>query len=449
MRQWRRRPRILISRDGDGGRLQTASETVTAIIRRHKDSILLLLMSLAIMVWRYPSFFVHPRFWAEEGVVVFGLMIKEGLGAVLRYNIGYFSFVPLVASALMSLTSIDRAPFVTLLVSLFFQVVVVAIVAFGNSPFWDSWRKKAIVCLAIVLLPQAEIWLTTIATQYWLCLGVFLIFLEDVSAAGTARRVWYRAILVLGCLNGIMSCFLAPVYIVRAFRDKIREHRIQALIMTGGSLLQGGLLLFSAIGNNAHLVSLRSGYAHLPPMHYVHKQFIWPFLGYPTDRAYNEFFVWLSRYVNLTYTVANVFSVTVMAFLLILFVVLLVDTRRSSLHLYVLASFFIVFILTCNFAVQMKLGGRYVFVPGVILFILLLDRAYGSRNVAMKAVAIVFVAGALFFNLRQYSKEDFMGTTGPDWREEVARWRLDCTYKPKVWPYGPGRIWEVDIPCPK
>ncbi|HEY6838605.1 MAG TPA: hypothetical protein VI389_07680, partial [Geobacteraceae bacterium] len=207
--------------------MQATGETVTAGIRRYKHGILLLLASLAIMVWRYPSFFVHPRFWAEEGVVVFGLMIKDGLGAVLRYNIGYFSLVPLVASALMSLTSIDQAPFVTLFVSLLFQAMVVAIVAFGNSPFWDSLRKKAIVCLAIVLLPQAEIWLTVIATQYWLCVGVFLVFLEDVSAAGTARRVWYRSILVLGCLNGIMSCFLTPLYVVRACRSKAREYRIQ------------------------------------------------------------------------------------------------------------------------------------------------------------------------------------------------------------------------------
>lgn len=409
---------------------------------------MLLLAAAVITVWKFPLFFANPRFWAEEGVVVFGLTFKEGLWAYTTYNIGYISILLNLTATLLSITSnVYYAPFVTLLISFVFQMAVISIVAFGNSCFWDTYKKKLIACAGLLTLPQAEIWLTTSCLQYWMCVGVFLIFLENVTDLSRGKKIWYRALLCIGSLNGITPCFFLPIYLVRSFRTKTTEHRIQASIVFCCSALQGASIIYSVITNNSHLAMRTSG-GFLPLMHYVHKQFIWPFLGYPTEQMYENFIAHLECYIYIPQSVETVFPLIFISALLLFSLMVVVDIRKSVDHWYLIVAFVILFLLTCKFALMSKLGGRYVFAPAVILFLLLLDRSFTSKNKLVKYLSISLISVTLFFGFRQYTKDDFMGTDGPDWREEVDRWKSDCTYKPKVWPYSSGRKdWVVDMPC--
>lgn len=417
---------------------------------RYKYNLALLLAAAVMTVWKFPLFFTNPRFWAEEGVVVFGLTFKEGLWAYFTYNIGYISILLDLTATLLSITTnIYYAPFVTLVISCVFQMTVISIVAFGNSSFWDTYTKKLIVCAALLVLPQAEIWLTTSCLQYWMCVGVFLVFMENAADLTRRKKIWYRTILGIGCLNGITPCFFLPLYLVRAIRSKVREHRIQAAIVLGCSTLQGASIIYSVLTSNSHIAMRTSG-SFLPVMHYIHKQFIWPFIGYPTDQMYANFFAHLERYILIPESAATLFPVVVISALILFSILIIIDVRKSVDHWYLIAAFIIVFILSCKFALMSKLGGRYVFAPAVILFLLLLDRSFVSRNILVKYLSIAIVSISLLLGFRQYTTADFMGTTGPDWREEVDKWKADCTYKPKVWPYSLGRNgWVVDMPCGK
>ncbi len=402
-----------------------------------------------ITVWRFPLFFSSPRFWAEEGVVVFGLTIRDGLWAYYTYNIGYISLLLNVTAAFLSIMNIYYAPFVTLTISFLFQMIVISIVAFGNSDFWNTYQKKLIVCASLLTLPQAEVWLTTACLQYWMCIGVFLIFLENVEKLKKSKKIWYRTLLGIGCLNGITPCFFLPLYIIRAFRSRITEHRIQAAIVLSCSALQGTSVLYSVFTHNSHLAMRTSG-GFLPLMHYAHKQFIWPFLGYPTDQMYVNFFAYLERYPLIPQSAEALFPVIFISALLIFSLLIIIDVRKSVDHRYLIVAFIILFALTCKFALMNKLGGRYVFASSVILFVLLVDRSFVSKNPVVKYLSIAIVSVSLIFGFRQFTKDDFMGTTGPDWREEVDKWKADCSYKPKVWPYGLARQgWVVAMPCGK
>jgi hypothetical protein len=377
------------------------------ILKKNKYNLGLLLAAAVISVWKFPVLFTSPRFWAEEGVVSFGLTVREGLWAYYTYNMGYISILLNVTATLLSITDIYYAPYLTLGISLLFQLIVTSIIAFGNSEFWDTYPKKVIICLGLLILPQAEIWLNTICLQYWMCVAVFLIFFEKAEILKSGKKIWYRILLGVGCLNGITPCFFLPMYVVRAYLSKLKEHRIQAIIITSCSVLQGGVVAYSALTHNSHLAMRTSG-RFLPLMHYVHKQFIWPFLGYPTDRMYSNFFAYLENVPSVLYTADMWFPQIFISSLVVFGLLIVADVRKSVNHRYLLAGFVILFVLTCKFALMNKLGGRYVFAPGVILFVLLVDRGFSSRTIVVRYLSIAVISVTLIFGLGSIPSRIFL-----------------------------------------
>lgn len=410
----------------------------------------LLLMSFAIvlMVWRMPDLFVHPRFWAEEGTVQFAKAYHDGPWLALTYNIGYFSIIPNIATGLAAQVKIEYAPFVTLAISFLIQLATCSVIILGNSAYWQTRSQKILLISGIILLSPAEIWLNTICAQYWFCLCAILILCEDSTHNLRQTNLYFRILLIIAGINGILSCVLTPVYLLRYIRFKTRENFIHASILVATSLLQAGLLLFTIIsrsnsGAKSHLVE-RFNFQEISVLKNLFMQFIWPYTGYL--RKEDLLLIMkspLSSAFSMVYLTSAIF--VIIAICVVIYSMIQQKTIKNYESLFV--SFALLFVFSNLFAVHLAYSQRYAFVPSIILLIIMLEQSYIVTINFTRVLAILFVVIAFVSNTKQLETLDFMSTIAPNWQKEIQFWRLDCSYKPKVWPYRPDWEWEVDLSC--
>jgi len=181
------------------------------------------------MFFRAPSFFFEPRFWGEEGVIYFSNAFNNSwYQALFTPHLGYFSLFNNIASTLAAnIVPLKYAPLITTLLAFVVQVIPLAIVLWSRSELWGSAVKKAVGILIILFVPvTGEIWLATNLSQFYFSLITFLILMEDMGNA-SLRRVWcYRILLVLSGLTGVVSCFITPLFIFKAWTKKRKDVKI-------------------------------------------------------------------------------------------------------------------------------------------------------------------------------------------------------------------------------
>ena len=80
--------------------------------------------------------------------------------------------------------------------------------------------------------------------------------MEDMGNP-SLRKVWcYRILLALSGLTGVVSCFITPLFIFKAWTKKRRENTIQASILVICSMLQF-LVFWISIKSNAGIGGAR------------------------------------------------------------------------------------------------------------------------------------------------------------------------------------------------
>jgi len=92
--------------------------------------------------------------------------------------------------------------------------------------------------------------------------------------------------------------------------------------------------------------------------------------------------------------------------------------------------------------VEPHASGRYAFVPQV-LFAWTLVASTASTKSPRNLIAWGLVVWIGCASVSTYLHPDPSSSTGPDWRAEVAKWRLDSHYSPQVWP---GGTWRIPMP---
>lgn len=409
-------------------------------------SFLLMSLVVGLTVWRMPDLLIHPRFWAEEGTVQFAKAYHDGPWLALTYNIGYFSIIPNIATSLASQVKIEYAPFVTLAISFLIQLVTCSVVIIGNSSYWNTRNKKILITSGIVLISPAEVWLNTICAQYWLCLCTILILCEDAKNNTKQANVYFSILLIIAGINGILSCVLTPVYLLKYIRSKTRDNFIHASILVSTSLLQAVLLLFTIVSRSnaaakSHLVE-RFNFREVSIFKNMFMQFIWPFIGYLRKELLLPIIKSpLTSVLSMVYLISAIF--VIISICIIVYSMMRQGTIYRHQMLYI--SFALLVVFSNVFAVHMAYAQRYAFVPSIVILIIMFEQCYNASNTFIRIIAILFVIITFVSNTRQLEKLDFMSTIAPDWQKEIEHWRFDHSYKPKVWPYRPGCEWEIDL----
>ncbi|NBX04014.1 MAG: hypothetical protein EBR02_08165 [Alphaproteobacteria bacterium] len=180
-----------------------------------------LLLCFLFVLSRHPQMLWHPQFVGEEAGFYYPYArTHDWLSVLLKPHFGYFSLLDnLVMLAASRLTSSLYAPFFTVYTALIIDFIPCMIIWLGQSTCWPDRRSKILASAIILLVGQtSEIWFSIVSAQFYLCLATFLLLAEEWEARSKRCILLYSGLLVLAAFTGVVSCFLTPLFIWRAWR---------------------------------------------------------------------------------------------------------------------------------------------------------------------------------------------------------------------------------------
>ncbi|MFH2001431.1 MAG: hypothetical protein ABIK28_17240, partial [Planctomycetota bacterium] len=391
---------------------------------------------VVLILYRSPSLFSEPRFYGEEGSNFFTFAYSHSwLHGLVVPAISYYSFFLNFSCVLAAkCVPLIYAPFVTTYLSLLLTLAPIVLVLWGRSLFFDTPLKQGIICLGTLFFSPGEIWISTTCSQFYLCLITFLILIQDVNALNFFQRWFYRIALGVAAMSGVLSCFLAPFFLMKYRHDRSRENRIQMVIVTCLSIAQFSICaLFVLFGPNT--TRFQSADLRFTVLNYFYSHFLYPLFGQYMGTRYLVFIKreewWSSGFIGL-----SAIFIAYIVFAFIMFASTLKDRNKRV----IIYSFLIVSILSTLLSIQMVSGPRYGFMPNIVLAIITLSQIdFKSRSAWIRVKSVIctvliftsLVVGAVEFRYRliPYSDE-----TWPKWREEITKWEENHRYPIKIWP---------------
>lgn len=401
---------------------------------------------LVLLIWRCPAFLVEPRFWAEEGKYYFESAYNNGFWhGIFAQHFGYFSLVPNAATAFSTLLPLDFAPLFTTYTAGVFQVLVCALVVFGKSPFWDTVPRKLLVACGMFLLAPGEVWLTTICTQYWLTIAVFLLLLEPVTNLESSRKWFYRGCLLTAGLTSVTACFMTPLYFLKAIRNREREVFVQACVLGGATLLQL-VVLFSSLGSESHL-NARFGGNDFSLAKLAMLQLVWPFVGhtfFESDAvvSLDEWFLGKGLYLDSMPRFSELVCVLCISGLVML---IAWHYRKDRERQLIAGAFLLTAVLSTLLSIRMASSPRYVFAPSVMLLVLFTGEHGLKQAMGMKICVSILLLVFMASSIGNFRRSAYYNTNWPKWKEEVAIWRTQPGYQLQIWPQFRSTRWTMEL----
>jgi uncharacterized membrane protein YobD (UPF0266 family) len=402
---------------------------------------------IAINIARCPELLLDPRFFAEEGTTYFsGAFQKSFFANIFSAHYGYYTLYNQIATSLATLAPLENAPLVTTIMSLLVQVGISLYVLWGELPLVDKLWQRTVLALAIPLVSWPGHWLTIIGTQSWFGVGTFLLL---VSSNRCKRSLCYTVrvgyLLVAG-LTGVVSCFMAPAYLWRAFREKSREFLAYAVILFSCLSVHAGLLL-AALQSQSQEISGRFIFNSFGTM--IGKTIVYQFAVPFTGRGIFEqqFIVNIGTIIKTA--IEDSFGVYLLIYdhfiipLLIGITVISVTAvviwqNRSKIEVQILSLALITVSILSNLCSVNSAGGpRYYFIPSLImltLYICLIDLKSCRPIVLATGLLVLTTFVGNGYEYRSIMNKQAFNPEYPSWRTEVALWRMTPSYQMSIWP---------------
>lgn len=393
----------------------------------------ILAVYIFVLVLRAPALLQEGRFWAEEATVYFAYAWTHPWWETLfQPHLGYLSLYNNLAASLAELVPLERAPRVTAAMAALVQVTLALLIVAADSPPFDDDRRKAFGCAAVLLaLPSQEVWLCTIHSQFFFAAAAAILLARP--AAGGVYGPFGVAVLLLAGLTGPVSSFLAPLFLLRAWRDRTPWRMAQAAVLTVAAVIQGGLLA-SALAAAQRPAALQPD-ALLAAM--AMRGLVQPVLG---SQASADL---LSQALAGSGTAWGVMAAAGTAVAAVLCWLLATARQPAAPWLFAAG----VLIMGASLAgalgtdrwrlLEAWEGGRYVFAANALMLLAVAVAATEPhrRRWVMLPLLWLLVVGALDY-LRMFPP-------GPPWRAEVKAWRQDAGHALAIWPPG----WFVTLPA--
>jgi hypothetical protein len=390
---------------------------------------LLFLLFLIATVERLPRVVFEGRFWGEEGRVFYlHAATTAGLGAIFWPFAGYLNIGATAgAFAARHLVPLDDAPRVTLFFAALPQICPALLLVTSRAEWLDNRLVLAAALLLLVAAPSAEeVWLNTLHSQFFLALSAALILALEI---GSRRMEWFRRFLLFAApLYGPPAIMLLPLFAARAALEWSGPRAKQATALAIGSAIQ--LALFYHLPETRSVHNFRLIFGTI-----FEKNILLPFLGFDGEARPA---IWLYSWLVHDVLPRRIWLALVAALTGML--ILLARGPREAWWLFL--AFGIINLLSwygallpTPYEVLPHLGGRYAFVPQVLMawsILAVAARGTGSRRV-IAAGLILWLCGASGL---AYLQPGDMFSNGPDWRQEMVKWHHDPSYRPKEWPAG-------------
>jgi len=416
------------------------------------EKLFCLAVVLLLTVGRAPELLIRPRFWAEDGTMYFSTPYHNGfLAGLISPHDGYFSLISNIGGILSALLPLEHAPYGVTAVALLVQILVSSLVIFGRSTFWDTFPKKLVLSAAIPLLAPGEIWLNTANCQHWMCAAGFILLMEPKSGLTTVRRNAYRLVLVLAGFTSVTALFLAPAYLLKAWREKTREEWIHFTTLSGASLFHLIVVLYAVItaqnlndrfaGNTFVLIDVML-FNFVQPFFSTNLFLTSPVLS--IDWWFFEF----GKAVlgEPTFDWPRFSEIVSCGGMLAWFMAVAWRNRECRQCLLLIIAFASVLLFSTLFSVKLANGPRYAFAPSFMLLALLCghvttDLFFGYlRGSTLAILLLVFTLKPLDFR-----NSHCLDYSWPKWRDELVLWRKDPGYSIRIWPQWSGREKKWDL----
>jgi len=403
---------------------------------------LLCVAAAVVIAVRDPSFLIQPRFWAEEGAVYFqSALDRPPLEALFAPHQGYFSLIANVGGILATLPSLEYAPLVTTMIAFIIQLSLVIAIALSNAPFLKSALSKTLASAALILVgARGDLWFTTISSQQFFPVLVFLILCHDKYGG---RGLWLRAVVIsLSGLASVTACFLLPLFLIRYIQRRQTEDRLLFSVLAASTAIQLAVIAYSylVLGQTTYYdPSSQVRFASPVPLSYLPVRIAYYAIQYPV----------LGRYQGL---VAS-FGINVAAVLLMIYAA----TRRCADYWHFLGAIWVLTVFSVLGSIQMNGGPRYAYAPSCIFALFLLAIAFDEAVAPLfRRLSVVLFAIAMVVWVPYYRSglDGFRNPAWPSWAEEVRAWRSDpshsALYIHPDWPSQrkQGLAWVVRIKRP-
>jgi hypothetical protein len=388
---------------------------------------MLFVFGLIWIVLREPLLFVHTRFWAEEGTIFYSSAFMNGfLENITALSLGYYTLFNVLISEFAVLLPPESGPLITTLAGFLITLIPVYIIVFTQSLFWDSFYKKLFAILLVITAAPSEIWLNTTCIHCYFGLITFLILLVNYDTASVSQLWFFRIVNGMGVLSGPESMFITPAYVWRAYKERSRESIIQAIITVSFSMIQAGIIIFCILNDNK--LGRTQGFSI--------SQFTQTFFC-------DGFGMMLPVGIN---------DRKIIGIFMALFTVYLIYRRRKNLEIqYISVGFLAVTLFSVLGALGMQSAPRYSYLPTCILILFLLYEVFHFAEMKSGIYMVKVWMLILFFSFTiVYYRSKLVSATepvkgSPAWKEEVARWRKDKSYMPKIRPVLEGSEFRVKL----
>ncbi len=400
----------------------------------HQNTIFFALL-FVLIVLRDPTLFTEPRFWAEEATVYFWTAyLMPAWGALISPHQGYLSLWANLAGLLATIPPLEYAPAVTTGMSLFVLLVILAAVLVNESDTLCTSLNKAIAGVAaLVVGATGEIWLTSINSQHYMPLLVFLILI-DSKCSPLKRRVWFGVAAIAG-LSSVAVNFLAPLFLLRYRQRRERADLVLFFILASTTAIELAAIAYSSfiLGDAAYYHASQrrviSDFNAISVMNNIfYYAFAYPLFGHSKLLAY----VGAAALLGTGYL------------------------ARASMrdHWVFLGAVLLLSSLSVVSSMGMHGGPRYAYSASVIISLLMLAYSFNSRipRAARITASILLIASITYWSLHYMDGlRDFRDPRWPTWSEEVRTWRTDPSIKLQAHPIwqdqtDEGLVWSVKLP---
>jgi hypothetical protein len=276
--------------------------------------------------------------------------------------------------------------------------------------------------LSIIVLAAPELWLNTTNSHFIFGLITFLIMIISASELSKFQQYFFCLLLFIGGLTGPASILFTPAFIFKSYREKNKEKYVQAGILSICAAIQVSVIVYSILYNNTYNRLSNHNYKSTVYSFFVDNFSILPH----TSTSYMHP---VTFYLGLTYGI-------VMA---ILFTYLLIKTRNNTDYFISLISLLIVGIFSTLGSLNMAGSPRYAYIPACIFIIIIISEVFendGVQNFILKRVTLLVLILCLAANIiyYRYGMRNVYASNYPVWADEVAKWRSDKSYNPKIHP---------------
>jgi hypothetical protein len=244
-------------------------------------------------------------------------------------------------------------------------------------------------------------------------------------------------LLLLAPLCSPGSIAIAPLFVARAMIDRSRERAIQAACIVTGTVLQLAWF-YSPSANRGHMPGPATVAAIVAVKHLAI-----PLLGeQEANLIANSVH---SDVVAGHYPIAAMLAAGVASCLLLL----AIAWRRRSEPAWLLGGGFAIACLSYYGAINGRVAlitvvgsERYAFAPSMLFALTVLALAATAADRIARAAWVVVIWLLVIAIQQTLLPQDGVFVDGPEWKNEVYRWRNDPTHHLAIWPTG----WSIVLP---